>query len=121
MHIRKLVLLSVFALAMAVSFAAPASATERAKVSQQECNNRQDFTAFFRNNSSGDKYCYDAGGYNLAVYPDLDHVSWMSAGVNAGDIYFRDGADGQVKHYYFRPGDSTGCNNCFVYSIEIYT
>jgi hypothetical protein len=107
-------------LVLAVGLAGSASATERANVSLSECIARHDFTEFFRNFSSTDKYCYDSGGPNQAIYIGLDHVTWFHAGVNDGWFEFRDGADGRWKTADFRAGADTGCTDCFVTWLYLY-
>src|SRR3954447_12618093 len=89
----RVLLISILAtVTVATGLAAPAHATERAKVSLQECINHHDFTEFFRNSSGTDKYCYDSGGDSVnPLYVGLDHVTWFHAGRNSGWFTFLDG------------------------------
>ena len=99
--------------------AVPASATERANVSQQECNDRHDFTEFFRNFDNADKYCYSRAGATSVLPINLDHVTWIHAGANSGEVKFIDGATGLPNSWRFSQLQDTGCTNCFITSLRL--
>ncbi|HWO60042.1 MAG TPA: hypothetical protein VNO31_08415 [Umezawaea sp.] len=102
--------------------AVPATATERANVSQDECDDSHEFTEFFRNFDSADKYCYSRGGSpNSVLVVGLNHVTWFHSGVNSGEFRFIDGADGVTKTYRFSAFEDTGCTDCYIFSLRLDT
>ncbi|MDQ7809783.1 hypothetical protein Q5425_39175 [Amycolatopsis sp. A133] len=124
MRIRTLIGAAAAAVAATAGLVAPASATrfENPYIGLQACLDRHDFTEFFRNNSSGDKYCFSANNPNVVIDPTLiplNHITWFHAGVNHGWFRFVDGADGRVKTYYFGAGDNSGCTDCTILLVNV--
>lgn len=114
----RLSLLSMLAVAASLfAFAGPASAVDYIE-DQQACRNRTDFTAFFRNGGSADKWCYSNAG-ETPVWLGLTNVTYFNAGANSGWFTFQVGGTGEIKSLDFGKGTQDGCNNCLIRYVHL--
>ena len=102
------------ALALMVSVAVPASATHWVG-DQAACEQRHDFLELFQGNK---KNCFAGEGRSDVLNVYLTNVTWVHTGNNLIYIWALDRFGNRIDKY-LNPGVDTGCDGCFVESIQI--